>query len=117
MTYHTQPHHSTHLIPLTGEVQELELKVDLDSLDTLLDFLSRSFSGGTDVDAPLKLSLERLGQREWAQVMVCSFLLNVYQFERVGGGWGRVERFEWVHVTAGLRWFQRLNRAGVTVSL
>ncbi|KXZ43153.1 hypothetical protein GPECTOR_100g6 [Gonium pectorale] len=49
------------------EVQELELKVDVDSLDSLLAFLSCSFSGGTDVDAPLKLSLERLAKAEWSQ--------------------------------------------------
>lgn len=49
------------------DVQELELKVDMDSLDSLLDFLSCSFMGGTDVDQPLKLSLERLKTRpEWA---------------------------------------------------
>ena len=49
------------------DVQELELKVDLDSLDKLLDFLSCSFMGGTDVDQPLMLSLERLKSRpEWA---------------------------------------------------
>jgi len=50
-----------------SEVQELELKVDVDALDALLEFLSSSFMGGTDVDAPLKLSLERLGQQQWAQ--------------------------------------------------
>ncbi|GLI68508.1 hypothetical protein VaNZ11_012952 [Volvox africanus] len=50
-----------------NEVQELQLSVDLDSLDSLLAFLSCSFMGGTDVDAPLKLSLERLAQKEWSQ--------------------------------------------------
>ncbi|MEW5311330.1 MAG: hypothetical protein WDW38_003056 [Sanguina aurantia] len=50
------------------EVQELELGVDVESLDKLLDFLSCSFSGGTDVDKPLALALKRLeSQNEWAQ--------------------------------------------------
>jgi hypothetical protein len=56
------------LIKLTDEVQELELKVDANSLDKLLQFLSCSFMGGTDVDRPLKLSLDRLTKQEWAQV-------------------------------------------------
>jgi uncharacterized protein with von Willebrand factor type A (vWA) domain len=38
------------------------------SLDKLLDFLSCSFQGGTDVDKPLQLSLERLQKDEWAKV-------------------------------------------------
>jgi hypothetical protein len=50
------------------QVQELELSVDLRSLDKLLDFLSCSFQGGTDVDKPLQLSLERLQKDEWAKV-------------------------------------------------
>jgi uncharacterized protein with von Willebrand factor type A (vWA) domain len=49
-------------------VQELELSVDLPSLDKLLDFLSCSFQGGTDVDKPLQLSLKRLQKDEWAKV-------------------------------------------------
>jgi uncharacterized protein with von Willebrand factor type A (vWA) domain len=51
------------------QVQELELSVDLRSLDKLLDFLSCSFMGGTDVDRPLELSLERLQKDEWQQVL------------------------------------------------
>ncbi|PNH01806.1 hypothetical protein TSOC_012283 [Tetrabaena socialis] len=54
-------------IPPPDEVQELELRVDVDKLDALLAFLSCSFMGGTDVDAPLKLSLERLAKAEWCQ--------------------------------------------------
>ncbi|KAG1654685.1 hypothetical protein FOA52_008546 [Chlamydomonas sp. UWO 241] len=49
------------------DVQELELKVDVESLDKLLDFLSCSFMGGTDVDKPLALSLQRLQSNEWMQ--------------------------------------------------
>lgn len=57
------------LLPLPAvEVQELDLRVNADSLDHLLEFLSCSFSGGTDVDAPLKLSLDRMGDEEWEQV-------------------------------------------------
>lgn len=48
--------------------QELELKVDAGSLTELLKFLTHGFGGGTDVDRPLELSLERLEQKEWAQV-------------------------------------------------
>eukprot|EP00775_Hariotina_reticulata_P007193 gene7193-7407_t len=49
------------------QVQELELSVDLKSLEKLLEFLSCSFMGGTDVDKPLKLSLDRLQRDEWQQ--------------------------------------------------
>ena len=54
--------------PSSEDVQELELKVDVASLERLLDFLARSFMGGTDVDKPLGLALDRLKQQEWAQV-------------------------------------------------
>mmetsp|Transcript_2638 Transcript_2638/g.4491 ORF Transcript_2638/g.4491 Transcript_2638/m.4491 type:complete len:677 (+) Transcript_2638:36-2066(+) len=62
-------HRACFLYAFSGpnEVQELELKVNVDSLEKLLQFLSCSFSGGTDVDAPLKLSLDRLSKQEWAQ--------------------------------------------------
>jgi len=46
-------------------VMELELDVGPESISKLLSFLTMSFSGGTDVDAPLALSLERLGREEW----------------------------------------------------
>lgn len=48
-----------------GDVMELELGMDHTSLPKLLNFLTMSFSGGTDVDAPLALSLERLRREEW----------------------------------------------------
>ena len=48
-----------------GDVMELELGRDTASLSRLLSFLTMSFSGGTDVDAPLALSLERLTREEW----------------------------------------------------
>jgi len=44
---------------------EIELDIGSDSITKLLGFLTMSFSGGTDVDAPLALSLERLGREEW----------------------------------------------------
>jgi len=50
-----------------GEVNEFELKLEARSLETLLQFLANSFEGGTDVDAPLIRSLQRLGEEEWAQ--------------------------------------------------
>jgi uncharacterized protein with von Willebrand factor type A (vWA) domain len=46
-------------------VMELELGMEPGSITNLLSFLTMSFSGGTDVDAPLALSLERLGREEW----------------------------------------------------
>lgn len=56
-------------------MQALELKVDVQGLDQLLEFLSNSFSGGTDVDAPLKLSLARLNEEQWQQVKFFLFFL------------------------------------------
>ena len=50
------------------DVKELELKVDTASLLELLNFMRYSFGGGTDVDRPLELSLDRLEQRDWSQV-------------------------------------------------
>lgn len=50
-----------------GQVEELELKCEAAALTKLLKFLSYSFEGGTDVDAPLELSLERLRQAEWSR--------------------------------------------------
>ncbi len=52
-----------------NDVKELELKVDTGSLLELLNFLRYSFGGGTDVDRPLELSLDRLEQRDWSQVL------------------------------------------------
>lgn len=49
-----------------ADVAEIELGTDVQSIQRLLTFLGMSFSGGTDVDAPLALSLERLKQEEWA---------------------------------------------------
>lgn len=59
-----------HLYAFSGpkDVKELELKVDAPSLLELLAFLQYSFGGGTDVDRPLELSLDRLEQKDWAQV-------------------------------------------------
>ena len=50
------------------QVQELELSLETKNMARLLEFLSHSFSGGTDVDRPLELCLKRLDQQEWAQV-------------------------------------------------
>lgn len=51
-----------------GDVMELELGTDQGSFLQLLKFLKMSFSGGTDVDAPLALSLDKLGQEGWELV-------------------------------------------------
>jgi uncharacterized protein with von Willebrand factor type A (vWA) domain len=48
-----------------GQVESLELDFSVTSLQQLLKFLQCSFSGGTDVDAPLELSLRRLMDEEW----------------------------------------------------
>jgi uncharacterized protein with von Willebrand factor type A (vWA) domain len=55
-----------------GEVVSLELDVSPRALQKLLKFLQYSFSGGTDADEPLKLSLARLREEEWeaADVLV-----------------------------------------------
>ena len=42
--------------------------MDAGSLSELLKFMTHSFGGGTDVDRPLELSLDRLEQKDWAQV-------------------------------------------------
>jgi uncharacterized protein with von Willebrand factor type A (vWA) domain len=46
-------------------VQSLELDLSPASLRRLLAFLQSSFTGGTDVDRPLELSLARLQEEEW----------------------------------------------------
>lgn len=64
-----------------SQVQELELKMDTDGLPKLLEFLTCTFDGGTDVDEPLKLSLQRLTDAKWQQVGA------VWSFGK-GGWWG-----------------------------
>jgi len=51
-------------------LKELELALDARSMASPLDFLRFSFGGGTDVDRPLELSLQRLEDENWAQVLV-----------------------------------------------
>ena len=48
-----------------GDVMELELGTDPASMRRLLSFLTMSFAGGTDVDAPLALSLQLLNKEGW----------------------------------------------------
>lgn len=43
-----------------GDVRALDLSEPQEGLEKLLDFLECSFNGGTDVDRPLELALERL---------------------------------------------------------
>lgn len=60
-----------------GDVRGLEMGTDAAGLSQLLNFLSYSFGGGTDVDAPLDLSLRRIAEHAWSQadiLMVLSFL-------------------------------------------
>eukprot|EP01025_Chloroclados_australasicus_P035095 TRINITY_DN3582_c1_g1_i7.p1 TRINITY_DN3582_c1_g1~~TRINITY_DN3582_c1_g1_i7.p1 ORF type:complete len:684 (-),score=104.20 TRINITY_DN3582_c1_g1_i7:184-2196(-) len=56
------------------DIQELQLGSDFKSLERLLEFLQYSFGGGTDVDKPLELSIQRLETAEWslADILVVS---------------------------------------------
>lgn len=47
---------------------DLNLKDGDVAVERLLNFLRFSFGGGTDVDKPLQLSLDRLQHDEWKQV-------------------------------------------------
>ena len=49
-----------------GDYQELELKLNAAGLYGLLEFLSGSFHGGTDVDEPFNRALARLNEAEWS---------------------------------------------------
>ena len=46
--------------------------MDSRSIARLLEFLQYSFSGGTDVDRPFELALQRLQMAEWSQVLPLS---------------------------------------------
>lgn len=48
-----------------GDVIELELDLRSDGLSRLVDFLTGSFHGGTDVDAPLRRAVARLQETRW----------------------------------------------------
>ena len=56
-----------------GQVEEMHLGVDGRAMVRLLEFLQYSFGGGTDVDRPFELALDRLRTASWAQV--CSIAL------------------------------------------
>ena len=57
---------SSHLCPPpAAAVAELDLSFKEKGIHHLLDFLSRSFHGGTDVDEPLMRSLAKLTEAEW----------------------------------------------------
>lgn len=49
-------------------MKELFLDLQPNAMHQLLSFLRFSFGGGTDVDRPLEMSLERLKDNEWKQV-------------------------------------------------
>ncbi|ANG63070.1 hypothetical protein A8C75_11700 [Marinobacterium aestuarii] len=63
-----------YLFGSSGEVKELELKPDENGLNRLISFLCMSFGGGTDVNGPLQLALDRCKQSEWrnADILVVS---------------------------------------------
>ena len=50
-----------------GEVKEMELTPDKAGLEQMLLFLSMSFGGGTDVEGPLNMALERSDEQQWLQ--------------------------------------------------
>ena len=54
----------------SGPGQTNEMELDAGSMEKLLEFLEHSFSGGTDLNAPLQLSLGRLEQHGWE--LVCT---------------------------------------------
>lgn len=63
-----------------GDVQGIELDTKPDALGKLLSFLAHSFGGGTDVDAPLDLSLKRVAQAAWSQADI--LLVRARRFSR-----------------------------------
>lgn len=48
-----------------NEVKELELSPNEQGLERLISFLSMSFGGGTDVEGPLQMALEKCKQTQW----------------------------------------------------
>jgi uncharacterized protein with von Willebrand factor type A (vWA) domain len=48
------------------EVRELELNMDARSVNNLLDFLEKTFNGGSDFNAPVQKCLDRLTDAKWA---------------------------------------------------
>lgn len=50
-----------------GEVKEMELTPDKAGLEQMILFLSMSFAGGTDVEGPLNMALERSDEEQWQQ--------------------------------------------------
>lgn len=50
-----------------GEVKEMGLTPDKAGLEQMLLFLSMSFGGGTDVEGPLNMALERSDEKQWQQ--------------------------------------------------
>lgn len=48
------------------DVRELELNMDARSVANLLDFLEKTFNGGSDFNAPVQACLDRLTDAKWA---------------------------------------------------
>lgn len=48
------------------EVRELELNMDLKSVNNLLEFLEKVFNGGSDFNAPVQKCMDRLHESKWA---------------------------------------------------
>jgi len=81
------------------EVRELELGAEPGAMAALLDFLASSFDGGTDVDRPLELSLQRLEENDWERADV----LMVTDGEIPGAGRQIRKGLEEARVQLGLR--------------
>ena len=62
-----------------GDVKGMELGTEPNALAKLLEFLAHSFGGGTDVDAPLDLSLKRIAQDAWSQADILLVRIQPFQ--------------------------------------
>jgi hypothetical protein len=67
-------------LPVSSAVAELDLSFKEHGIHHLLDFLSRSFHGGTDVDEPLARSLAKLTEAEWrnADILMVSATSTIF---------------------------------------
>lgn len=48
-----------------GQVDEAEISLETEAFSDFLDFLRRSFHGGTDVEGPLERATDRLNRENW----------------------------------------------------
>ncbi len=60
-----EPNTDQAMLACSGPGQTNEMELHAGSMDELLTFLEHSFNGGTDLEAPLQLSLNRLEENSW----------------------------------------------------